>query len=329
MTQTETDDLLQAAWLYHVGRLNQEEVSERLGISRFKVLRLLAEARDRGLVRVTIEHGTTGTLALADRLAATFGLTEAQVAPMPGGLNDEETARHAVGIVAAGLLTRIGRSESSLTIGLGWGRTVAAMTQALTGLRNPGLRFVSLMGTMARTSDTSPVDVCARLSALTGGTAMFLPAPFLTDSEADCRAIVAQRLVRETLTAAREAQHAIISLGDCSPGALLSTSGVLTEADIRSLNAAGAVADTTGKFFRADGSLAETDLNRRAPSIGLEDLHRTDVILLAAGISKVRATLAVLRAGFVNRLVTDEATAQALLDRPADPPGADIRGATG
>ncbi|MDT8857543.1 sugar-binding domain-containing protein [Paracoccaceae bacterium Fryx2] len=319
MTQTgsETDDLLQAAWLYHVGQMSQEEVSRRLGISRFKVLRLLAEARDRGLVRVSIEHETTGTLALADRLAARFALTEAQVAPMPGGITDAAMARRAVGIVAAGFLARIGRGDTGLTIGLGWGRTLAAMAEALTGLRNPGLRFVSLMGSMARTSDTSPFDVCARLAALTGGSAMFLPAPFLADSEADCTVILNQRLVRETLEAARAAQHAIISVGECTPDALLYTSGILTAAEARALRAAKAVADSTGKFFRADGSLAETDLNRRAPSIRLADLRRTDVTLLAAGTAKARATLAVLRAGFVNRVIADEALARALLDLQA------------
>ncbi len=237
LNRHDSDDLVQAAWLYHVGQMSQEEVSRRLGISRFKVLRLLAEARDLGLVRVTLEHETSGTLALADRLAARFGLTEVQVAPMPGGMQDEPTARRAVGIVAAGFLNRIGRAEGPLSIGVGWGRTMAAMAQALTGLRNPNLCFVSLMGSMARTAETSPFDVCTRLAALTGGSAMFLPAPFLTDSEADCRVVLNQRLVRETLQAAREAPWSIISLGDCSAQALLTTTGILTEARRQSCSA--------------------------------------------------------------------------------------------
>jgi len=314
----DNDDLLQAAWLYHVGQMSQQEVSRRLGISRFKVLRLLADAREMGLVRVSLEHETAGTLALADRLVTRFGLTEAQVAPMPGGPMpdgplDDGYARRAVGIVAAGFLARIGRADAPLTVGVGWGRTVAAMTQALTGLRNPKLCFVSLMGSMARTSDVSPFDVCTRLAARSGGSALFLPAPFLTDTEADCRVVLNQRLVRETLSVARAAPYCIISLGDCSPRALLSTSGILTGAESRALAAAGAVADSTGKFFRADGSLADTDLNRRAPSIGIDDLQRSDVTLLAAGASKTRATLALLRAGIVNRLIADEGLTRALL----------------
>jgi DNA-binding transcriptional regulator LsrR (DeoR family) len=315
MTQprSDIDDMLQAAWLYHVGQLSQEEVSQRLGISRFKVLRLLADARDQGLVRVSLEHETSVTLKLAQRLTDAFGLTEVQVAPTPGGAADPVFARRAVGIVAARMLGRFAKTEGTVTIGLGWGRTLAAMAHGLTGLRNPNLQFVSLMGTMSRTAQTSPFDVCVRLAALTQGTAVFLPAPFLTDSEADCRVILGQRLVRETLDLARSARHAIIGLGECTPDALLYTSGILTTQDVDALQKAGAVADSTGKFFCADGSLADTDLNRRAPSIGLEDLRRQDVTLLSAGLAKTAATLAVLRAGFVDRLILDEGLAGALL----------------
>jgi DNA-binding transcriptional regulator LsrR (DeoR family) len=302
------------AWLYHVGQLSQEEVSRRLGMSRFKVLRLLAEARERGLVRVTLEHETVATLDLAGRLAGRWGLREVQVAPLPPGADDDH-ARRAVGIVAAGLLARLG-SAGTPTIGLGWGRTVAAMADGLTGLRNPRLRFVSLMGTMTRVSGTGPFDVTTRLAAATGGTALVLPAPFLCDSEADAQVILRQRLVRETLEVARSADHAFVSVGECTRGALLFASGILSEADVEALLRSGAVADTTGKFLCEDGRLADTDLNRRTPSIGLDGLAATDVTLLAAGRGKAQAARAVLRAGFVDRLVTDAQLAAVLAEGP-------------
>lgn len=309
--ERDSDDLIEAAWLYHIGRMSQEEVSRRMGLSRFKVLRLLAEARERGLVRITVEHETARTLALADRLAGRFGLTEVQVAPEAGAGDDG--ARRAVGQLAAGYLARIGR-EGAVTVGVGWGRTVAAMADALSGLRNPGLVFVSLMGSMTRASATSPLDVCVRLAGLTGGRAVFMPAPFLADTAEDARRILAQRMVREAIEVARSARHMIVSVGECTPDALLSLSGVLTPADADALVAAGAVADSTGKFFRADGTLAPTGLNDRAPSITLDDLRRADVALLAAGTGKAQATAAVLRAGFVDRLIVDEALGARLLE---------------
>lgn len=310
----ETDDMVQATWLYHIGQMSQEEVSRRMGLSRFKVLRLLQDARDLGLVRISIEHCTTGTLALADRLTERFGLTEAMVAPDAG--EDPAAGRRAVGQLAAGWLARIGR-EGRLTIGMGWGRTVAAMADALTGLRNPDLCFVSLMGSMTHTSATSPFDVCVRLAALTGARAVFLPAPFLADTPADAALIRGQRLVREALEAARAAEHMVISVGECTSEALLQSSGILTPDEAAGLIAVGAVADTTGKFFAADGSLAPTELNLRAPSIDLDDLYRSDVVVLSSGAGKAAALRAVLAAGFVNRLIVDEPLARALLQEEA------------
>lgn len=306
------DELAQVAWLYHVGGLSQGEVSRALGVSRFRVLRMLAEARDRGLVRIAVEHETVETLRLADALARRHGLAEVLVAPMPPGAPGSAYARRAVGIVAAQFLARIGRGDRPVTVGMGWGRSVAAMVEAVSGLRNPRLRFVSLMGALARTSATDPFDVCARLAGLTGGAAQFLPAPFLADTPEDCAVILRQRMVQETLAAARQADHAIVSVGECTPEAFIFTSGILTADDRAALVAAGAVADTTGRFFRADGTLAETDLNHRAPAVPLDDLRGIDVALLAAGIEKLAATQAVLRAGFVRRLIVDQTLAAAL-----------------
>jgi DNA-binding transcriptional regulator LsrR (DeoR family) len=304
------DELVQAAWLYHIGGLSQEDVSKRLSVSRFKVLRMLAEAREAGIVRIQIVHETQAGRLLADRIAARFGLIEVQVAPLTGV--DDAVARRGVGQLAAGYLERIGQADAHgpKIIGVGWGRTVAAMADALTGLKNPELCFVSLMGSMTRTSETSPFDVCARLAAETGGSAVFLPAPFIADSAADADIIMRQRLVREALGVAREASHAIVSLGEGTPDALLRASGILTDAEIDELAKADVVADTTGKFLRADGSLANTELNARAPSVGLEDLRRCDLTLLAAGRAKCRATLAVLRSGIVDRLIVDAALAE-------------------
>ncbi|TVQ35941.1 MAG: transcriptional regulator [Geminicoccaceae bacterium] len=319
-TVKDSDALVLAAWLYHVRGLSQQEVGQSLGLSRFQVNRMLAEAREAGIVRITVEHETTAALALADALRQRWELAEVLVAPLPAPLEaDADYARRAVGLVAARFLHRVG-SDGPSAIGVGWGRTVAAMAEALSGLRNRDLCFVSLMGSLVRTSATSPFDVCARLAALTGGQALFLPAPFLADSAADRAVILRQRLVRETLAAARKVDHAIISVGECTPDALLFASGVLTAEDGRALRAAGAVADTTGMFFQADGSLADTDLNRRAPSVGLDDLRACEVSLLAAGCSKATAVRAALQAGFVDRLIVDERLGRMLAAAPEGSP---------
>lgn len=306
-----TDDTrVRAAWLYHVGGLSQDEVSRRLGVSRFKVLRLLADARAAGEVRVTLDHASGRTLALAEAVRVRHGLADTLVAPATGG--DDAAARHAVGRVAAGWF-REAVARGPLVVGMGWGRTLAAMADALDGLRNPDLAVVSLMGAMVRTGPEGPTEVCARIAARAGGRSSFLPAPFLCDTAADAAVVMRQRLVVEALDAARGARHMVISVGEGGADALLSTAGVLNAADVAALAGAGVVADTVGKFFRADGALADVDLNDRTPSIGLDDLRRVEVTMLAAGAAKARAVRAAMRAGIVDRLIVDESLAAALL----------------
>jgi len=307
------EEIAQAAWLYYVGNLSQKEVSDRLGVSRFKVLRMLADARELGMVRISVEHRTTRMLALADRLAEAFGLREVQVAPVPGAGDDHSYARTAVGILAAAYLARIAGGEKALTVGVGWGRTLAAMADNLAGVSNRNLTFVSLMGSVTHANATAPVEVCVRLAAQTGGRAMLLPAPFVLDDPGACATILGQRLVRETLEVARSATHAIMSVGECREGAILFESGLFSPDQIAELRRTGVVGDCCGVFYTADGAVADIPLNRCTPCVTPDEMRDMDVLVTAGGATKDVATLAVLRAGFVDRLLVDEVLARRLL----------------
>lgn len=307
------NDIAQAAWLYYVGNLSQQEVSKRLGISRFKVLRMLADARAQGLVRIAVEHRTSRTLELADRLVAAFGLQEVQVAPIGAETEDEALARNAVAILASSYLARIAGSDRQATVGLGWGRTLSSMADNLTGVRNSGLTFVSLMGSVTYASHTAPGDVCVRLAAQTGGRAILMPAPFVTDSAEACAGIMSQRLVREAMDVARKADHALMSVGECREGAILFDSDIFSAAQIQQLRDADVVGDCCGVFYKADGTVADIELNRCTPCVQPADMAGMETVLLAAGLGKRAATIAVLRAGFVKKLLVDERLAKSLV----------------
>lgn len=315
----QNDEIAQAAWLYYVGNLSQQEVSDRLGVSRFKVNRMLADAREQGLVRIAVEHRTTPMLTLADRLAERFDLREVQVAPVPVSTADHVYERTAVGILAAGYLARVCAGDAPHVIGVGWGRTLSAMADNLTGLNNRKLTFVSLMGSVSHASRTAPGDVCVRLATQTGGQAMLLPAPFVADSAQACATILEQRLVRETLTVARGASHALMSVGECRDGAILFDGGLFSPAQLAELKASGVVGDCCGVFYTADGAVADIALNRCTPCVQPHEMGAMDVTITAGGVTKAPATLAVLRAGFVDRLIVDETLARDLLDRVPAP----------
>src|SRR6266568_35371 len=67
------DELIgRVAWLYYVFGLNQGEAAARLGLHRSRVNRLLAEGRDRGLIRVTINHSLVRDFEREQAIARAF-----------------------------------------------------------------------------------------------------------------------------------------------------------------------------------------------------------------------------------------------------------------
>lgn len=317
MLQNEEDLLVQLAWLYYVGNKNQEEIAKLLGLSRFKINRMLARARDKGLVKITIEHEMAHSLAIAGKIQVAFHLTECIVTPALGisadTTTDEANARRAVGIAAAGFLNRRLSGAEPVTIGLAWGRTIAAMVEELPKFSKPNLKIVSLMGSLSRNARTNPYDCVHALAQLCDGEAYILPAPFIADNEADYEVIMGQKLVQQSLRLAASADVYIASFGDCSLDSFIHHHDLLHDDEIRQVIQAGAVADMLGKFFDANGVLLDNALNNRTPSVSYEDIRSRDVVLLAAGMSKTRALLALLRSGIINRLIVDGDLADALL----------------
>ena len=63
-TQFEKNLLYKASWYYYMEGLTQQAISEKLGISRIKVLRLLDRARQEGIVQIHIKPDTDEFLSM-------------------------------------------------------------------------------------------------------------------------------------------------------------------------------------------------------------------------------------------------------------------------
>lgn len=307
---------VRAAWLYYVASLNQEETARRLGLTRARVNRLLAEARDLGLVSISIEHRLEPMLAVEAAIARRYDLDFCLATPPlglePATVRDPAAvdvagtiARRAVGVAAARFLKARLIAEPDAIVGVGWGRTVEQMALHLAGLRAPRARFCSLMGSLTRNSASNPFEVVHALAARTGGEGHFLPVPFIADVERDREVLMGQRSVAETLALAGEAAFHLISVGELAPTALLRRQSMLSAEDAASLRDAGAVGDAIGIFFDARGRAVDHPLNRRTLAIGHEALGRRPVVLLAAGFEKREAVAALLAGGLVRALIVD------------------------
>lgn len=319
----ESDDALivRIAWLYYVGGLNQEEASARLGLNRARTNRLLAEARDRGLVSISINHEAARDYELESRIAAEFGLDFCLATPSIGLLRDitdpavaevqSIVARRAAGSAGASFLKgKLG--QGPITVGVSWGRTIAQAAQQLAGVRNPDAHFVSLIGSLTKNMVCNPFEVAQAFASRTGGHVHFLPIPFVANSVADRQVLMSQSVVLEALDVARRADLHLISVGELKETAVVRQQDMISTSEMDDIRRSGAVCDTLGRLFDIEGREVDHPWTRHSLAIDPADLYGKDVVLLAAGFEKLEAIRGVLRTGFIRGLIIDGDTAEAL-----------------
>ncbi len=326
---TAFEQTIRAAWLYHVAGNTQEQTADLLGISRIKVNRLLAEARESGIVKMSIEHRFARMIEVEETIRNRHKLSFCRTTPplvsystgrkrsMPSRARLEEEsplARRAVGIVAANLLSERLQADDNSVIGVGFGRTIAEIPNHLSAMSKPKTKFVSAMGSLTRSSAANPFEVVGRFAEKTGGEGHFLPVPFIADSLADKQTFMSQRVFKQTLALAEQANFYIVTLGQCDEYSLLFRHRLVSGIELQDLKRVGAVCDCMGKFFDANGQIVSSELNQRTLAVDLEYLYDREVILLCAGREKLRALKGLLKAGFVKGLIIDGDTALSLCE---------------
>ena len=115
-----------AAWLYFVAGLTQAQIGKKLGLNRTRVNRLLAHARDQGLVQINITGRLASCVELEEKLKQRYGLEDATVVPTPP--SDELIPQVIAAAAAAALSARL---KDGMSVGVGWGRTLRLSIQSV------------------------------------------------------------------------------------------------------------------------------------------------------------------------------------------------------
>jgi DNA-binding transcriptional regulator LsrR (DeoR family) len=295
--------------LYYVEGMTQEQIARFMNISRAKVIRLLASARDNGIVRIRIEDRASEQIALERQLVAAFGLAEAVVVPAPA---DEAEITTVVGHAAGTYLTD--QVKDGMSIGVGWGATLHMSLKALGGQPCQRLSVVSLLGGMTHSRAVNPSAVARRIADAFGADCYQLTAPVMVADESVRATLWSEPGLRELLERARRVDLALVSVGDVSEEATLFRQGLLPRSALASLQAAGAVGDVLCHFIDVEGKVVDHPVNRRVVAVDLDDLRRVPKIVVAAGgRRKVAAIRAALKATGAGVLITEEGAARGLL----------------
>jgi len=294
---------------YYLDNKSKLEIADEFGISRFVVARLLNQARETGLVTITINTG--GVLPeLSSRVRDHLRLSRAQVIEAYG--TDAEV-RAAVGHATGAYLSETLRPDEVL--GIGWGRTVTTMIEDLERL--PPVDIVQLTGSIGSNAQNSAMELARRAALLSGRTPRVMFAPFYVPDAHAADVLRRQPEAADVIRAYDHLTTAVVAVGSLRPRITQTLDQIPAEA-MQSLLAAGAQAEICGIPFGRDGKVVDLRFARHCLAVSVEQLRRTPrVVAVVSDTRKAEAVMAISRSGVVDEIVVDVGLAQAILALPA------------
>jgi len=298
-----------AARRYYLEGASKSDIADELGVSRFKVARLLEQARDTGLVRIELDYRGSLDLDLSVRLRTAYGLRHCVVVDSPE--QDDSLLRTNLGTAGARLLTEI--VEADDVLGLAWARALIAVRRSLTRLS--ACAVVQLTGALPSPAfDESSIDLVRDVARTSTGHALFFYVPMIVPDAATARALRTQPDVLRAMSKFPELTKAVVGLGAWQPG-LSTVADAVGEVERRELYDLGVRAELCGIQLDAEGTPIETPLTERVIAIEAQQLRAVpEVIAVAYGSAKAPAVRAAIHGGFVKSLVTHTGLARQLLE---------------
>ncbi|MGI5951241.1 MAG: sugar-binding transcriptional regulator [Brooklawnia sp.] len=305
--------------MYYNEGLTQQQIANRLHMSRIKVSRLLQQARTNGVVRIEIKYDNYYP-DLENALQQEYGIqfiVADSVSDQPGDLRDS------LGATAAEYLGRILGERDVVTVG--WGTTMASVAEHLSS-DTQSATFVPIVGGQANVGlDVHANSVAARMAANTGGRSEALFAPAVAES-AEARQMLAEsRPVARILNMAANAPICVFSLGaPFSPTSTITMIGYYTPTDIDMLRSEGAACDIISiAYYDPAGERCGVAVSSRTVSITEPQLRAIPhKVCVAGGPDKHEAIRIALDLGcYIDVMILDDRTARYLLGQqlPASP----------
>jgi DNA-binding transcriptional regulator LsrR (DeoR family) len=304
------DEAARAGWLYYVAGNTQDEIAHKLGISRQSAQRLVSLAISKKLIKVRLDHPIAACMALAEAMTRRYDLRYCDVAP-----SDPASPSTILGVAeaAAAYLERILRASTPLVLALGTGRTIRASVDQLPPLNCPQHKIVSLVGNIAPDGSASFFDVITKISDIVKAPHFPMPVPVVASTVEEKAVLLQLKPVRHVCDLARRADVTIVGIGSLDDNAPLFEDGFISRGELHALRKAGAVGEIVGWAYDREGRILTGLTNERVVSVPIGRAGPAMVVGAAMGPAKLAAIRAALIGRLISGLITNEATAEALI----------------
>lgn len=301
--------LVKIAHYYYELGMTQEDIGQRLSMSRQKVNRMIKSLIEKEIVSIKINGYDETYVGLEDTLEKEFSLKEVIVT----SVDDEDVLIDKLSDAAALYLERT--IENNETIGVSWGTTLSSTAAKLKSLRKKNISVVQIVGGENLQDPSLKADEITRVIAnKLNGTPYLMYAPAIVKDERLKTAMMNEQSIKNIFNLIKNCTTAVVGIGNLTEDSTICKQSYLTKENLEKLKQQKCVGDICLQAYKISGEVIEDNISKRVIGIGADDLKNIPrVIGIAGGKEKTKAILGALRAGFIDVLVTDNITAENIL----------------
>ncbi|MTI58861.1 MAG: sugar-binding transcriptional regulator [Firmicutes bacterium] len=304
--------IIDIAKLYYELNKSQKEIAEILNISRATVSRKLKEAREKDIVKFSIDYSYHPNFKIEKEIMRKFNAKEVFVADNLYSENDlifKDISSQLCAFLEEIIL-------DGETIGVSWGNTMNKIANNFCKFNKKNIKVVELNGAIAQSKySTFAYSILETFASAFNGEPYYLPIPAIVDNKNIAKSFLSDSNISNNLKITEQAQVAIFGIGKINKNSVLYKAGYFKPEEYENLINNGAVGDICARYFDINGALVDKNLNERTLGISLDKLKEKKYSIgIAVGEEKAQPIIGALKKKYVNVLFTDKKTAQKILE---------------
>ena len=297
--------------LYYNQNISQQQIAKTLNLSRPTVSRLLASAREQGIVQINISNlDEIKYWELERQLEKEYYLKNVLIVDSP---STDEELKNVLGN-AAGRYLEYTIKEGN-TVGVSMGSTLYQVVSRMSEPMAKDVNFVPLIGGMGELRmELHSNSLAEAMSRTYEGKFIPLHAPARVSSAAIRDELIKEESLNRAIRLAEHLDVAIVGIGYPNEGSAIKATGYFKENEMELLKERNVAGEICMQFYDISGDTSPFENDNNVVGLDIHKLRKVPCSIgIAGGMEKISAIRGALAGKYINTLITDYCCAEALI----------------
>lgn len=297
--------------LYYNQNISQQQIAKTLNLSRPTVSRLLASAREQGIVQINISNlDEIKYWELERQLEKEYHLKNVLIVDSP---STDEELKNVLGN-AAGRYLEYTIKEGN-TVGVSMGSTLYQVVSRMSEPMAKDVTFVPLIGGMGELRmELHSNSLAEAMSRTYEGKFIPLHAPARVSSAAIRDELIKEESLNRAIRLAEHLDVAIVGIGYPNEGSAIKATGYFKENEMELLKERNVAGEICMQFYDISGDTSPFENDNNVVGLDIHKLRKVPCSIgIAGGMEKISAIRGALAGKYINTLITDYCCAEALI----------------